>query len=1088
MESQIERLLTVLMNKVVDGIPDGKGGYLERPLETEAKRFVNDCGGELDAAVAAAAHFIFVRKPSWSESMWRSALIVVVGQVPLVGSTAAIFYNQFESVWRQLRFVALAATIYGHDVRDDATQCQVILCLLDDNIRKRQGPGAMDKIYKKLGKNGVQVAATVIARQVVARGGTSFLMKKVLGGLLIGVVPEAVGLLYTAFFTDTFMSNDAEKAVRAKQLKERARSHFKKDAQPTLVVAWVSFLVWFVPILTINVSKVWVVFDRILMRLLTTGPVQPALLSHPIVDSYIFGTFDASRESWPAWLTRTVCFSLFVSFKAALLCFVALMAVYFAHQIGRRQTWMVSTAALGIRAALNFLSARNTALSLALAIEHVVASTPHDGLYHGHRAFVGFFAIISRSRTELKPYNPWVVGSLLLWIGYHCLIVAYTYSSAIIYALAPLLFVGEDYDWQIAFADSTSVFKNVSSSAFAMARLGDALNALTTIALHVLIEEIRKPDIVMTLVGPKKVVEGILYAAKSLGNVVSSPDSVLFWLDKTTPPVDVSWALLSLQFGATGLGLFWGLVTHFHWLSPFEAFLVTANVLQFIPKLLWRKSLPPPHETQVWNQALESRHRLLYLIPDINSGLRSKVYDAVTFFEHYEFAVNRSQEYASSSFVRVKDWVQSSFTKREQQEFERLGSSSDLLEDSAGQPLEFDVGVYYDENDTWFARIKGALSFRGRGADGSKDSKETLPLDTVVESDGLGHLRLLDGQSVDEADANAIVPHHSWKEWFHVKFTAVLPWKKADPAASNSNVEITELDSDSMPEMDGTTLSSGTSSDGTKVDETSAESRPEEVLETDNDDNGRGDDEDDEEEEDKVSSQEQEKSTSEDAPAEVAMNQGASDVSPTDDSTTNDTVPNEASDAATLHANDSHDRTTSDTSAIDTSQPIVEEIEPLEPVSSQEEISNAVADGTSVTSTQDEDPPSSQENQKVEEIEESKSPPTEAAEVPSSSWRPWRWRNTTKDNNSVKAEVVSEDAGKSDSGATDTSDNAADKEAVAEEDKTEAQVDADEEAKKPLAKDDENIIKEDQASGSVPEEEKSWIKRWWQGKPTAQDV
>eukprot|EP00512_Aurantiochytrium_limacinum_P001598 CAMPEP_0171485418 /NCGR_PEP_ID=MMETSP0958-20121227/533_1 /TAXON_ID=87120 /ORGANISM="Aurantiochytrium limacinum, Strain ATCCMYA-1381" /LENGTH=1155 /DNA_ID=CAMNT_0012018203 /DNA_START=438 /DNA_END=3905 /DNA_ORIENTATION=- len=793
MESQIEKLLTVLMNKVVDGIPDGKGGFLERPLDTEAKRFVNDCGGELDAAVAAAAHFIFVRKPSWSESMWRSALIVVVGQVPLVGSTAAIFYNQFESVWRQLRFVALAATIYGHDAREDATQCQIILCLLDDNIRKRQGPGAMDKIYKKIGKSGVQVAATIIARQVVARGGASFLMKRVLGGLLLGVVPEAVGLLYTAFFTDTFMPNNGEKAQRAKQLKERARSHFKKDERPTLTIAWVSFLVWFIPILSINIAKVWVTFDRLLMRALTVGPVQRTLLSHPVVDSYLFGTFDGS-ETWSAWLIHHILMSLFVSFKAALLFGVASLIILLVNHIGRKQTWMVSTAALGVRGGLNFLSARGTSISFALAIQHLNGPSPFDGLYHAHRAFVGFYSIISRAKPELKPYNPWVVGSLLLWIGYHCIIVLYTYGVAFISALAPLLFVGEHYDLQIALSDSSEAFNNISGSAFALARLSDALNALTTIALHVLIEEIRKPDIIMSLVGPKKVVEGILYAAKSLGHVVSSPDSVLFWLDKTTPPIDVSWALLSLQYGATGLGLFWGMVTHFHWLSSFEAFLITTNVLQILPKVLWNRALPPPHESQVWHEVLESRHRLLYLIPDIDSGLRSKVYDAITFFEHYEFAVHRSQEYASSSFVKVKDWVQASFTKREKQEFERLGSNPDLLEDEHGQPLEFDVGIYYDENDTWFARIRGILSFSRNKA----GERETIPVDTVVESDGLGHLQLKDGASVDADDSRDLVPQHSWKQWFHLKFTAVMPWK-GRANAQTSSVEIEEVD-----ENDGT--------------------------------------------------------------------------------------------------------------------------------------------------------------------------------------------------------------------------------------------------------------------------------------------
>ena len=106
MEKQIEKLLGVLMTKVIEGIPDHNGGYLERPIDTEAKRFIADCGGELDAAVSAAAYDIFVRRPNWTHSVWKGALIVIIGQLPIVGTTT-VFCSQFESVWKQLRFVAL---------------------------------------------------------------------------------------------------------------------------------------------------------------------------------------------------------------------------------------------------------------------------------------------------------------------------------------------------------------------------------------------------------------------------------------------------------------------------------------------------------------------------------------------------------------------------------------------------------------------------------------------------------------------------------------------------------------------------------------------------------------------------------------------------------------------------------------------------------------------------------------------------------------------------------------------------------------------------------------------------------------------
>jgi len=607
---------------------------------------------------------------------------VVVGQVPLVGSAAGMFCEQFETVWRQLRFVALAARIYGHDVEDDACQCQIILCLLDDKIRKRTGPGAMDRIYSGGVRSGVQVAATIIARQIIAKGGRSFVMRRVLGGLLVGVVPEAVGVLYTVLFMENLRSKDAQIAERARELNERARSHFKKDEQPGLTTVISAFLVWSIPLLGINVSKAWYMMDR-------------------LVYIMFFQTIIEYVETSPA-IVQILLWFFFALLKSAVLLSCGFSAFLLGQSLLRSRTWLVSTIALGVRAALSFVSAQNTATSLGLAIMFGMENAVGDCLYHSHRAGVGLFTILSRSEKSLKTYNPYVVGSLLVWIVYNLATCLFAYAQAV----APLFLIGKDYNLEVAISDIQTLHAELANSGFAGARLRDALNALTTIALHVLLEELRRPEILMTVFGPKKVVTGMLFAAKSLGHVVASPESVLLWLDNVTPPVMVSRALLSASWCASSLGLICGLLLHFELVSKLNLIISCYAVLVTVPFYLAHKRMPPPHEDQDWDDALKSRHRLLYLIPDIDTGFRSKLYFAISFFEHYEFAMSRSQHYASSSFVKVKDWVQSNFTKREKQEFGRLAQTQSDVE----PPLEFDAGVYYEESSWKWPSIRDIFS------------------------------------------------------------------------------------------------------------------------------------------------------------------------------------------------------------------------------------------------------------------------------------------------------------------------------------------------------------------------------------------
>jgi len=626
MEGQIEKILDVIMTKVIEGIPNGKGGYLERPIDTEALRFINDCGGELDAAVAAAAFDVFVRKSKWSDAMWKGALVVVVGQIPLLGSTAAVFYQQFECLWKQIRFIALAATIYGHDMKEDSTQLQAILCLVDDKIRQKDGATAMNSLVSNVSKSGCQVAATVIARQIARSGSTGFLMRRVLGGLMAGVVPEAVGLVYNLFIG---AKTEQDKGQRAKELSDRARKHFKIDEQPSMVPFMIALILWAVPMLLMNGYRMEAKFRNMLCTLFG--------------DDVLLGYLD---------------FMIIFGFECLLVALTLKVVCKVGVWLFHSQTWILSALTLGVRSFLSLLSFRNTATSFVLFLTLVYNKQPADeSLYHGHRCLVGWFLAASKYHKPLKRFVPYIVASLLVWTLYNVTLCGVMYLNGILPLLQKLI-AGESIIY-----DLISLYEEFTTSRMVYTHLRDAIDAVCAISLHVLVLEIQRQDILMSLLGPKKVVSGILFAGKSLGHVVLSPDSVMCWLDNATPPFLVSWVLLSLQHTGNVLGVLYGFGYQTNLMTVKEVALLTYGILITVPFILWQQNLPAPHEEFTWADALKTRHSLLYLIPDIDVGTRSKLYYAIHFFDQYDSAIKKTKSFVpnqaslSWQYEKFHDWI-----------------------------------------------------------------------------------------------------------------------------------------------------------------------------------------------------------------------------------------------------------------------------------------------------------------------------------------------------------------------------------------------------------------------------------------------
>lgn len=344
--------------------------------------------------------------------------------------------------------------------------------------------------------------------------------------------------------------------------------------------------------------------------------------------------------------------SLFIIFAKSKRFMVKLM---------RQQQWLLATLVLYVRALLNFLAVSNTALSFAVAIQSM-------DIYNGHRALVGIYSLLSTTKrfARLKPYLAIVHGSLLLWILYAMALWAGNYA----------LVLGELFTTDIStksklIAGIRKVHDSLETTGFSRNRVNDAVDVISTVALHVLVEEIRRSEIIITLLGPVTVVDGILFAAKSLGTFVIRPEQLLQWLDYASPPPVLAWGIFSAQLASNSLGAIWGLSTGTGLLSALERVLVVYGVLVTIPLVFMHRRLPPPYENRDWNMALNSRHRLLFLIPELDSGVRSKLHFVIKFFERYEKAYSSTTNTWTSSvawvdrkWASVHAWVQKNVTQR----------------------------------------------------------------------------------------------------------------------------------------------------------------------------------------------------------------------------------------------------------------------------------------------------------------------------------------------------------------------------------------------------------------------------------------
>ncbi len=169
----LERTLVALVQQVVKGIP---GVPSQEPIVDCARKLLDKCDGNVGKAVQSVA--------TTADSAWGDSCIrFLAGLVPLGGMAIRL-----ESLWVQLRAVALVAALYGHDVQDSVICNRMVLCLIDARMSGPAPPRKKDHDPLALGARRV---VTDVAKRVSDGGTMSVLVDSLNGNSIEAVVIRA---------------------------------------------------------------------------------------------------------------------------------------------------------------------------------------------------------------------------------------------------------------------------------------------------------------------------------------------------------------------------------------------------------------------------------------------------------------------------------------------------------------------------------------------------------------------------------------------------------------------------------------------------------------------------------------------------------------------------------------------------------------------------------------------------------------------------------------------------------------------------------------------------------------------------------
>eukprot|EP00924_Labyrinthula_sp_SR-Ha-C_P014633 snap_masked-scaffold_34-processed-gene-3.56-mRNA-1 protein AED:1.00 eAED:1.00 QI:0/0/0/0/1/1/2/0/1384 len=713
MEQQTTKFLSAVMNKVVNGLPDYKGGYFEQPVESEAKALLHKSGGLSDAAVSAAAFDFVMRNecPRWSKYVQRSAVRAVVGTLPIIGTASAVFYSQFESFYQHVRFVALAACIYGHNVRDERVQTQVLLCIIDEmfmskketkpkqkeiensspevlrlengdatkekeklddsesiivekskvsKVRKRRRKRQVSDLEKDIAQGTIEYAATALIRKVAVNYSiqtlsTSFLFNKALGGVLVGILPELIaGISHSIEQSNNPESMNSRLGDRIKSQVKKVQEHFKFDMTKKPKLQLLRQSLFF--LLFSNVIKLFIQFH--LFFVLCVVLAGFGYKYQEIVRKQTISILNTLPNYTVA--TAVLAIKTILTVFAVKFCTESFKVFYYTYDVYHLHKAMTSLLSFYCNLCSSYYN-NNLHEFLVYDDDDEDPEPEAEGVVLFRDTLK--HKVITFGRL-LKEKLVFIHGSLLIWIAYYLLTLV-TLNGFDLVSFFYLHFAKIDpqnllLDLINFEADPYHVWELIKSIDLGLIK--DSLGVVSTVSLNIFLDQLCQTEILFATLGPSALMQGLFIAAKSVKSFIASPTDVLYWLHTSSPPFIASLIIISVQSSYIFLGVVVGLFPYWY----------------------IDKRMPEPFDDQTYEEGLKSRHRILYLIPELTDELKIKLKLVVKYYEKYEEAFQSTEEAISNTLMSLRG-VRDQVT-------EKLKSNADVA-------METTLG-----EDSWWAR------------------------------------------------------------------------------------------------------------------------------------------------------------------------------------------------------------------------------------------------------------------------------------------------------------------------------------------------------------------------------------------------
>lgn len=150
LQEQLERILSALMTPAIDGVY-----AVVEATNVRRNRYLEQQSGDVESAVSAAIQY---------NSNMGKLKTLLISLVPGVGIPGSVLVP----VWNQIRTAALVASLYGFDVSEPEVQCDILLCLVESDVRKT-GKKVMSEVGRRVAHELVKKVTSKVTARLVSR-------------------------------------------------------------------------------------------------------------------------------------------------------------------------------------------------------------------------------------------------------------------------------------------------------------------------------------------------------------------------------------------------------------------------------------------------------------------------------------------------------------------------------------------------------------------------------------------------------------------------------------------------------------------------------------------------------------------------------------------------------------------------------------------------------------------------------------------------------------------------------------------------------------------------------------------------------